>query len=117
MQSRRELEREMLDYQSRMGDPETEKKLKRQVKKYKALLEDTREQLEHESEKKGNSTTIRSLKKQVEDLQASESAAVKNYKRLQGDADELQIQYDEIFRNKSDVSVFICVCCGCVCAC
>ena len=104
MQARRELERELLDYQGRLGDPETEKKLKRQLKKYKALLEDTQEQLEHEREHKGNSASIRSLKNLVEELQSSESSAVKNYKRLQGDMDELQIQYDDVFRSKSEVS-------------
>lgn len=100
----------MLDYQSRIGDPDTEKKLKRQLKKYKALLEDTQEQLEHEREMRGNSATIRSLKNQVEELQTSESSAVKNYKRLQGDLDELQIQYDEMTRNKTEVCVPACAC-------
>lgn len=113
VQARRELERELINYQSRIGDPETEKKLKRQVKKYKALLEDTQEQLEHESEMRGNSSAIRSLKNQVEELQTSESSAVKNYKRLQGDLEELQIQYDDVTRSKSEVCVRACACASC----
>jgi len=103
MQAGRDIEREMLDYQSKLGDPETEKKLKRQLKKYKALLEDTQEQLEHERDQRGNSASIRALKNQLEELQSSESAAIKNYKRLQGDMDELQIQYDDIVRGKNEV--------------
>lgn len=93
----------MLEYQSKLGDPDTEKKLKKQLRKYKALLEDTQEQLEHEREMRGNSAMIKSLKNQLEELQTSESSAVKNYKRLQGDMEELQIQYDEMSRNKIEV--------------
>ncbi len=95
----------MLDYQNKLGDPEMEKKLKRQLKKFKALLEDTQEQLEHEREHRGNSTSIRSLKNQLEELQASEASAIKNYKRLQGDMEELQIQYDGSVQSKSEVSL------------
>ena len=93
----------MLEYQSKLGDPETEKKLKRQVRKYKALLEDTQEQLEHERDMRGNSAVVKSLKNQLEELQASESSAVKNYKWLQGDLDELQGRYDDVLRQKNEV--------------
>ena len=33
------MERELAQYQGRTGDPEIEKKLKRQIHKYKALLQ------------------------------------------------------------------------------
>lgn len=102
-QARRDLEREMLDYQSKLGDPETEKKLKKQLRKYKALLEDTQEQLEHERESRGNSALIKSLKNQLEEVQASETSAVKNYKWLQGDMDELQGRFDDATRHKNEV--------------
>ena len=39
LQARRDLERELAQYQNRAGDPEVEKKLKKQVYKYKALLQ------------------------------------------------------------------------------
>ena len=39
LQARRDLERELAQYQNRMGDPEVEKKLKKQVHKFKALLQ------------------------------------------------------------------------------
>lgn len=93
----------MLEYQSKLGDPETEKKLKRQVRKYKALLEDTQEQLEHEREMRGNSAVVKSLKNQLEEVQASESSATKNVKWLQGDLDELQGRYDDVLRSKNEV--------------
>ncbi len=95
----------MLEYQGKLGDPETEKKLKRQVRKYKALLEDTQEQLEHERDMRGNSSLVKSLKNQLEELQASESSAVKNYKWLQGDMDELQGRYDDVIRTKNEVMI------------
>ncbi len=93
----------MLEYQSKLGDPEMEKKLKKQLRKYKALLEDTQEQLEHERDMRGNSAVVKSLKNQLEELQASESSTVKNYKWLQGDMDELQGRYDNLNRSKNEV--------------
>ena len=86
-----------------MGDLENEKKLKKQLRKYKALLEDTQEQLENEREKRSNSTVIKSLKNQVEELQASEATASKNLKWLQGDMNDLQARYDDLLRSKSEV--------------
>ena len=47
------------------GDPEVEKKLKKQVKKYKALLVDAQEELQHERENRSSAATIRSLRTQV----------------------------------------------------
>ena len=38
-QARRDLERELAQYQGKTGDPEVEKKLKKQIHKYKALLQ------------------------------------------------------------------------------
>ena len=111
MQEQRELEREMVvNHQSRIGDAATMMKLKRQLKKYKALLEDTQEQLEHESQMRGTSAVIRSLKNQIKELQTSETAALRSYKRLQGDTEELQIQYDKVIMAKSEVCVCVCVC-------
>ena len=47
------------------GDPEAEKKLKKQVKKLKALLLDAQEELQHERENRSSAGTIRSLRTQV----------------------------------------------------
>ena len=106
-QARRDLERELLEYQSKLGDPENEKKLKKQLRKYKALLEDTQEQLEREQEKRSNSSIVKSLKNQLEELQTSEASALKNYKWLQGDMDELQGRYDDVLRSKNEVRFWI----------
>lgn len=86
-----------------MGDPENEKKLKKQIRKYKVLLEDTQEQLENERDKRSNASVVKSLKNQLEELQASEATALKNYKWLQGDMDEMQGRYDDLVREKSEV--------------
>lgn len=95
----------MLEYQSKMADPETEKKLRKQLKKLKALYQDTVEQLEHEREMRSNSAMVKSLRNQLEDLQASEGSAVKAQKRLQSEVDELQVQCDELSRAKMDVCI------------
>lgn len=97
----------MLEYQGKMGDPENEKKMKKQIRKYKALLEDTQEQLENEREKRSNAAVLKSLKNQLEELQTSEASAVKNYKWLQGDMDELQGRCDDLLRGKTEVCVCV----------
>lgn len=104
------MERELLEYQSKLGDPETEKKLRKMLRKYKALLEDTQEQLEHEREMRSNSAMVKSLRNQLEDLQASETSAVKAQKRIQGELDELLAQNDELTRVKIEVCIIWSVC-------
>ena len=93
----------MLEYQSKLGDPEVEKKLRNKVRKYKTLLQDLSDELEHEREMRGNSAMVKSLRNQLEDLQASEQTAVKAQKRLQDEVDELQMQSDELSRIKMEV--------------
>ena len=102
----------MLEHHGKMGDPEVEKKLRKQLKKVRALYQDTVEQLEHEREMRGNSAMVKSLRNQLEDLQASETAASKAGKRLQGELDELQVQCDELARTKIEVRTctYTCVC-------
>ena len=94
----------MADVQARAtGDPETERKLRKQVRKYKALYEDAQEELEHERESRNNAAAIRSLRSQLEELELRESAAVKTQKRLKSDMDEIQAQCDELTRVKMEV--------------
>ena len=82
-----------------------EKKLRKMLRKYKALLEDTQEQLEHEREMRSNSAMVKSLRNQLEDLQASETNAVKSQKRIQAELDELMVQNDELTRVKIEVGI------------
>lgn len=107
-QARRDMEREMAEYQNRLGDPEVEKKLKAKVRKYKTLLQDLTQELEHEREMRGNSAMVKSLRNQLEDIQASERTAVKTQKRLQEEVEELQTQTDELTRTKMEVWVVWC---------
>ena len=94
----------MADFQARMtGDPEAERKLRKQVRKYKALYEDAQEELEHERESRNNAAAIRSLRSQLEELELRESAAVKTQKRLKSDMDDVQAQCDELTRVKMEV--------------
>ena len=110
-QGRRDAERELAEFQARMsGDPEVEKKLRKQIKKYKALLEDAQEALEHEKESRNNAAVLRSLRSQLEDFELREATAVKAQKRLQSDMDELQAQCDEVSRLKIEVSRYMLVC-------
>ena len=106
IKSRRDAERELAEFQARMsGDPEVEKKLRKQIKKYKALLKDAQEDLEHEKESRNNPAVLRSLRSQLEDFELREATAVKAQKRLQSDMDELQAQYDEVSRLKIEIEL------------
>ena len=90
--------------QSKMTiDPEVEKKLKKQVKKLKALLQDAQEELEHERETRNHAGAIRGLKTQIEELELRESSAAKAQKRLQSEVEDLTTQYDEVTRAKLEV--------------
>lgn len=89
-----------------------ERKLKKQVKKFKALLKDAQDELEHERETKNNPAALRSLRTQLEDYEMREVAANKAQKRLQADIDELQAQCDDMTRVKIEVSytcIHVCV--------
>lgn len=99
------MERELIEFQSKMADPEMEKKLRKQVKKYKMLLEDTQSELDRLKDSRGNSAIVKSLRNQLEDLQASETSANKAQKRLQAEMDEMIIQNDEVSRTKIEVRV------------
>lgn len=101
------MERDLIEYQSRISDPEMEKKLRKQIKKLKALYQDTVEQLEHEREMRSNSGMVKSLRNQLDDLQASEAASVKTQKRLHAELEEMQIQCDELSRGKIEVCVYV----------
>jgi len=68
-------------------------------------------QLEHEREMRGNSSIVKSLRHQLEDVQASETSASKAQKRLAVEVEELQVQVDELSRNKHEV----CSPCHCTC--
>ena len=59
------------------GDPETERKLRKQVKKYKALLQDAQEELEHERETRNNAAAVRGLRSQLEDLELRKQLLLK----------------------------------------
>ena len=98
------MERELIEFQTKMADPELEKKLRKQAKKYKALWEDSQSELERLKDSRGNSAIVKSLRNQLDDLQASEATANKSLKRLQGEMDEMIIQNDELSRSKIDVS-------------
>ena len=109
------MERELIEFQSKMADPEMEKKLRKQVKKYKALLEDAQSELERLKDSRGNSAIVKSLRNQLEDLQASETSANKAQKRLQAEMDEMIIQNDELSRSKIEVLHNLhCVCTTCI---
>ena len=85
-------------------DPEVERKLKKQVKKFRALLKDAQDELNHERETKNNPAALRSLRSQLEDYEMREVAASKAQKRLQSETDELQAQFDDLSRIKLEVS-------------
>eukprot|EP00731_Ephydatia_muelleri_P023185 Em0015g768a len=98
----REVERQMAELQSKQGDAENEKKLRKKVQKMQVLVQDLQEELEHEREARTKSTSAKALKAQIEELQTSEAAVLKAQKRLQAELEELQIQNDDLSRAKME---------------
>ena len=99
------MERELAQYQNRIGDPEVEKKLRKQVHKFKALLQNANEELERLRDSSKTSALVRSLRNQLDELQANDQATVKSLKRVQEELDESIVQNEELTRTKMEVSV------------
>ena len=72
--------------------------------KLNIILQDMKEELELEREKSSKSAALKTLRAQLEESQESELSASKAQKRLQGELEDLQTQYDDLTRNKMEVS-------------
>ncbi|XP_011260732.2 unconventional myosin-XVIIIa isoform X4 [Camponotus floridanus] len=107
LREKHELERRLValeeqDRADRAAEAETLQRLKRDLKRTKALLRDAQTMLERS---KGDSTgkaALRQLKNQLEDAECARAAAIKAKQALEQELNETQASLEEAMRQRSE---------------
>lgn len=107
LREKHELERrlQMVEEQDRLSratDEATNQKLKRDLRKYKALHKDAQAQLERLKADTPGKLLIRQLRNQVEDAETARSIAAKARQTAEGELVDLQSALDEAIRNRNE---------------
>ncbi|XP_072249254.1 unconventional myosin-XVIIIa-like isoform X1 [Leuresthes tenuis] len=102
LKERRELESKLLSAQSKVrnSDIETEKRLRKDLRRTKALLADAQIMLDHIKNSAPNKREIAQLKNQLEESEFTCAAAVKARKSMEMEIEDLHIQMEEISKTK-----------------
>uniref|UniRef100_A0A8D9EGA8 Unconventional myosin-XVIIIa n=1 Tax=Cacopsylla melanoneura TaxID=428564 RepID=A0A8D9EGA8_9HEMI len=108
LRERHELERrlnnlEENDVASRTVEVETNMRLKRDLKRTKALLKDTQTMLSQSRQDNANKLMVRQLRNQLEDAEHSRSASIKAKQTLESDLADISVQLEETQRSKADL--------------
>lgn len=107
MREKHELERliqsKFQEDQSDRINEEMNLKLKKDIRKYKALLKDAHTQLDQAKTDAPSKAVIRQLRHQIEDLEASQKLSVKLKQSLENELNDMQLQLDESIRNRHDL--------------
>merc|ERR1711997_678420 len=106
MREKHELETKIINLQelaNRSADEEQVAKLKKDLKRTKALLKDAQLMIEKSRNESSNKVVLRQLKNQLEDTEFARMAAVKAKQNVELEVAELQQQLDDVMRNKNDV--------------
>lgn len=105
LKQKHELERKIVELsdQPPPHDPEVERRLRRDLKRTKALLQDAQLMLERVREGQASKSIIRQLKNQLEDAEFAKTAAVKARQGAEMELQDLQSQLEEVTRTKCDV--------------
>mgnify|MGYP000290691939 CR=1 FL=1 len=105
VQKTRDLEQRLQDLQGQAShrDKDAEKRLRKDLRKTKALLKDAEVVLQKQRTGEGSKTQVRQLRNQLEDLEYSSSAAVKAKKTMELELADLQQQLDELLKSKQEV--------------
>ncbi|KAK7082070.1 Myosin tail [Halocaridina rubra] len=105
VREKHELERRIADLQDRTithVDEDYVHKLKKELKKTKALLRDTQTMLEKAQSEGSHKLILRQLKTQLEDAEFAKTAAIKARQCAEADLGEINGQLDETLRSKKD---------------
>ncbi|KAJ8348699.1 hypothetical protein SKAU_G00272880 [Synaphobranchus kaupii] len=102
LRERRDLESKLLMAQDQVGqrDVETEKRLKKDLKRTKVLLADAQIMLDHLKNNAPSKREIAQLKNQLEESEFTCAAAVKSRKSMEMEIEDLHIQMDDISKAK-----------------
>ncbi|GFT10911.1 unconventional myosin-XVIIIa [Nephila pilipes] len=104
VKQKHELERRLYEIadQPPPHDPEIERRLRRDLKRTKALLRDAQSMLEHTREGQSSKTLIRQLKNQLEDSEFAKATAIKARQAVETELQDCQLQLEEITRTKNE---------------
>ncbi|XP_047247983.1 unconventional myosin-XVIIIa-like isoform X3 [Girardinichthys multiradiatus] len=102
LKEKRELEAKLLSAQSKVTncDIETEKRLKKDLKRTKALLDDAQIMLDHIKSNAPSKREVAQLKSQLEESEFTCAAAVKARKSMEVEIEDLHVQMEEISKAK-----------------
>ncbi|XP_062872708.1 unconventional myosin-XVIIIa isoform X2 [Trichomycterus rosablanca] len=102
LKERRELEAKLLSAQDQVShrDVETEKRLRKDLKRTKALLADAQIMLDHLKNNAPSKREIAQLKNQLEESEFTSAAAVKARKSMEAELEDLHVQMDDISKAK-----------------
>lgn len=107
IREKHELERRLIDLSERPPEPnhdaETVHRLKRDLKRTKALLRDAQTMLERSREDAASKVLIRQLKNQIEDAEFAKTAAIKGRQCAELELQDTQIQVEDLLRLKSEL--------------
>ncbi|XP_028276195.1 unconventional myosin-XVIIIa isoform X9 [Parambassis ranga] len=102
LKEKRELESKLLTEQDKVrgGDIETEKRLRKDLKRTKALLADAQIMLDHIKNNAPSKREIAQLKNQLEESEFTCAAAVKARKSMEVEIEDLHVQMEDISKTK-----------------
>uniref|UniRef100_A0A4W6CAE9 Myosin XVIIIA n=1 Tax=Lates calcarifer TaxID=8187 RepID=A0A4W6CAE9_LATCA len=102
LKEKRELESKLLSAQDkvRSGDIEAEKRLRKDLKRTKALLADAQIMLDHIKNNAPSKREIAQLKNQLEESEFTCAAAVKARKSMEVEIEDLHVQMEDISKTK-----------------
>uniref|UniRef100_A0A673KVQ6 Unconventional myosin-XVIIIa-like n=1 Tax=Sinocyclocheilus rhinocerous TaxID=307959 RepID=A0A673KVQ6_9TELE len=102
LRERRDLEAKLMSAQDQVShrDVETEKRLRKDLKRTKALLADAQIMLDHLKNNAPSKREIAQLKNQLEESEFTCAAAVKARKSMEVEIEDLHVQMDDISKSK-----------------
>ncbi|XP_060901577.1 unconventional myosin-XVIIIa isoform X5 [Labrus mixtus] len=102
LKEKREMESKLLTAQDKVrgGDVETEKRLRKDLKRTKALLADAQIMLDHIKNNAPSKREIAQLKNQLEESEFTCAAAVKARKSMEVEIEDLHVQMEDISKTK-----------------
>lgn len=107
LREKHELERRLKaveedDRVERAAEDAANQKLRRDLRKYKALLKDAQAQIERMKADSPGKQLVRQLRNQIEDAEAARAIAIKARQAAEGELSDLQMQLDEVNRSRSE---------------
>ncbi|XP_029028549.1 unconventional myosin-XVIIIa-like isoform X7 [Betta splendens] len=105
LREKRELESKLLNAQDKVNqrDVETEKRLKKDLKRTKVLLADAQIMLDHLKSNAPSKREIAQLKNQLEESEFTCAAAVKARKGMEIEIEDMHIQMEDVVKNKASL--------------